>query len=221
MSSSEVKKLNLDTSVITNFIFSSLPGDLESDRGSHRIINDETYFTVIGGKAKNEFEALCDRRNDLYQDVIEFILETSEDIFSYEPNDRGVHTSPNDRSHFRWDIQASWHDKTEEEQLSLLRRCTQQLELYQINVTKEHIDQCFEKQSNPVLLQCFEDELDIGDDCEILVDAVEISKEYAIHVLVAIDSDLTEPANIAVIKSIIEEECNPTPNMDIVEPDNV
>lgn len=129
-------EIGLDTSGLVNYVYSSLPGDLEEDRGCQRLIDETAHYTVIGGKVKGEFEALCERRYDLYEDVVDYLLETENPIFEYDPRDRGIHVSPNDRTHFREDIQMSWHAMDRRKQLSTLRRCLQDIDLYQIQLSQ-------------------------------------------------------------------------------------
>lgn len=74
-------QLNLDSSVLINYMNSHLPGDLEEDEGSHRLIEDNSYYLVVGGKVKGEFEALCERRYDLYDDIVNFLESTDQEIF--------------------------------------------------------------------------------------------------------------------------------------------
>lgn len=217
---SESIKIGLDTSGLVNYVYSQLPGDLEEDRGCQRII-DGSYYTAIGGKAHDEFDALFDRRYDLYEDVIEYLLETDHPIFEYDPRDRDIHVSPNDRSHFREDIQMSWHDMDEREQLSTLRRCLQDIEIYQIQLPNELIDECFPQQSNDQLLTRFREELDIGHDCEILVDSVEMSRKFGISILVAVDSHLTNPDHKETVDEIIEEILDLSDLLQICEPDDI
>lgn len=221
MSGTPQTRINLDTSVIVNYVFSNLPGDLEEDRGSQRLIDVDSLYTVIGGKAEGEFNALCDRRHDLYNDVVEFLLSTEHDIFEYDSAERDVHTSHNDRRHLRNDVQMSWYDKPEREQLSTLRRCLQDLEVYQVRVPEELIDECFPQQTNADLLDRFENELNVGHDCEILVDAAEISRQHSIDVLVAVDADITDDIHIDVIQNVIEDIFGTSDLLDILEPDEV
>lgn len=221
MSGTSQTQINLDTSVVVNYVFSNLPGDLEDDRGSQRLIDEDSIYTVIGGKAESEFDALCDRRHDLYNDVVEFLLSTDNDIFDYHPLERDVHTSPNDRGHFRSDIQMSWYDKSKREQLSTLRRCFQDLEVYQIRVPGELIDECFPQQTNADLLDRFKNELDVGHDCEILVDAAEISRQHSIDILIAVDSDITDDDHVNMIYEIIEDVIGIPDLLRILDPDRV
>lgn len=198
-------QLNLDTSVLVNYVYSQLPGEVEADRGSQRIIDQDAFYTVIGGKAANEFDVLCGRRYDFYDDVITFLRDTDNEIFDYDPRDRDIHVSQNDRRHFRSDIQMSWHDMEKRERLSMLRRCLQDIDLYQLAVTEEFLNECFPQQSNNELLERFRRELEIGHDCEILVDAVEITRNHSVSTLVAVDSDLTNDDHSEHVSDIIEE----------------
>lgn len=217
---SESTKIGLDTSGLVNYVYSQLPGDLEEDRGCQRLI-DGSHYTVIGGKAQGEFEALCERRYDLYEDVVDYLLETDNAIFDYDPRVRDIHVSSNDRSHFRKDIQMSWYDMDKREQLSTLRRCLQDIDIYQIRLPDELIDQCFSQQSNDALLARFQEELNIGHDSEILVDAVEISRKHSISILVAVDSHLTSPEHTKIVYEIIEEILGTPELLRICEPDDV
>jgi len=37
-------RLNLDTSVMVNYVYSQLPSDLEEDRGCQRLIDGESFY---------------------------------------------------------------------------------------------------------------------------------------------------------------------------------
>ena len=221
MSEAAETACNLDTSVLVNYVLSNLSGDIEGDRGSQRIIDTDSFYTVIGGKAKGEFEALCDRRFDLYNDAVEFLLTTEDEIFEYDPASRDLHTSSNDQQHFREDIQYSWYDKSKREQLDILRRCFQELELYQVRLPNDLIDQCFPQQSNQELLECFENTLQVGHDCQILVDAVEISRQHSFNLLVAIDSDITGDENVRLLRSVLEDMFGDPTLLQIAEPEDI
>ena len=214
-------RLNLDTSVMVNYVYSQLPSDLEEDRGCQRLIDDESFYTVIGGKANGEFDSLCGRRYNLYDDVVAYLRDSDNEIFDYDPRDRDIHVSSNDRSHFRDDIQMSWYNMDKREQLATLRRCLQDIELYQVQLPGELIDQCFPQQSNDQLLRRFRRDLDIGHDCEILVDAVEISRQHSVSTLVAVDSDLTNREHIEIVYEIIEDVLGVSGLLRISDPDGV
>jgi len=221
MSDAAETTCNLDTSILMNYVLSNLSGDIEDDRGSQRIIDEDSFYTVIGGKAEGEFSALCDRRYDLYNDAVEFLLTTDDEIFEYDPASRELHTSSNDEQHFRENIQFNWYNKTKREQLDTLRRCFQELELYQIRLPNDLIDRRFPQQSNQELLQRFEAELQVGHDCQILVDAVELSHQHSFNLLVAVDSDITGAEQVRAITAILEDVFGDGTLLQIEEPGNV
>jgi hypothetical protein len=221
MSQSEREQVNLDTSVLVNYVYTSLPGDIERDRGSARLIDGDGFWTAIGGKANQEFEALCERRYDLYADVLDFLLGNGDSIFEYDPRDREIHTSSNDRTHFRQDIQMSWHDRDKREQLSILRRINQDLQLYQHRIPNEILDDRFPQQENEALLQRLEDELSVAHDCEILVDAAEIAHQHVVDILVALDSDITHEDHRMTLASILADEYGDADLLLVAEPDEL
>jgi len=215
--SSELQ-VNLDTSILFNYVYSSLPGDIEYDRGSQQLIDSDDYHTVIGGKAKSEFLAGCERRLELYDDVIQFLLTSNNDIYDYNPRNRPVEISPNDETHFRDGIQMSWYDKDKREQLSTLRRCHQDLGQYQMRLPRDLIDQCYPQQENNALLSRLQNDLEIAHDCDIIVDAAEICRNYAINTLIALDEDITDPAHIEQINSAITDIIGTSYIIEIAEP---
>jgi hypothetical protein len=221
MSESEAIQVNLDTSVLINYVYTSLPGEIERERGSTRLIDDDEFWTAIGGKANQEFEALCERRYDLYADVVEFLLEDDGSIFDYDPRNRDIHTSDNDRSHFREEIQMSWHDRDKREQLSLLRRVNQDLQLYQHRLPNEILDKRYPQQENEPLLQRLETELGVAHDCEILVDAAEIADRHAVKILAALDSDITGEEHRGALSNILADEYGDADLLSVAEPDEL
>lgn len=199
-------EVNLDTSVLINYLNTCLPGQLVESRGSKTILESDSTTTIIGGKAEEEFEALCNRRYDLYADVVSFLVAADKSIFEYDPRQRDLHTSDNDRKHFREDIQMSWHDKNKREQLSLLRRVSQDLESLQHRVLTELIDDRFPRQENAKLLARLKHDLDIGHDCDIIVDAVEIAHKGRGPVLLALDSDLFDEEHQRILAEVLLDE---------------
>lgn len=199
-------EVNLDTSVLINYLYASLPGQLEEPRGSQTILGGDAITTIIGGKAEGEFEALCNRRHDLYADVVSFLLTSEKSIFEYDPRQRDLHTSDNDRTHFQKNIQMSWHDKDKREQLSLLRRINQDLEVHQHRILTDLIDDRYPRQENKQLLARLKQDLDIGQDRDIIVDAVEIANKGRAPVLLALDSDLVDEEHQELLAEILCDE---------------
>jgi hypothetical protein len=199
-------QLNLDTSVLFNFVYSKLPGEIEEDRGSQRLIEQSSFFCVIGPKANDEFGACCDRRRELYDDLLDWLAENPDgSIYEYDPTQRDVHTSQNDVDHIRLEIQHGWGEEPRRKQLSDLRRCEQDLEAYQESVPDRLLDRVYrDLADNRELLDAL-DGLGLEHDIHIVVDAVEILREDGIRTLVAVDSDITADEQIEAINEAIQD----------------
>jgi hypothetical protein len=213
--------LNLDTSVLVNYVYATLPGNIEDNAGSRELLDSGRYYTVIGGKAKAEFERLCDRRYTLYEDVADFLETSGQGILEYSPVKRTVSVSPNDRTHLELKIQYGWHEKTQAKQLSLLRRCYQDLRRFRTVIPEERVDETHPPATNDSLRARFEDELAIAHDCDILVDAVAIRQNHSIDTLVAIDSDIIDDDHQTRINGIIQDIVEPAVTLSIVDPQDL
>lgn len=215
-------ELALDTSVLFNFVYSNLPGDIEEDRGCQRLINARDYFCVIGPKASGEFDACCDRRLDLYDDLLDWLAENPEEsIYEYDPTRRDVRTSSNDIDHLRLEVQHGWASDPRRKQLSDLRRCKQDLANFQELVPDELLDEVYEQLADNDDLATALAGLDLDHDVEIIVDAVEICREDSINTLVAVDSDITGDGQIEAVNEAIQEVDGGGLTLDIMEAQSV
>lgn len=84
----------LDTSVLLNFIQS----DFETDHSS-TLFRDGLPSVVVGVSVKEEFEAVGARRDDIYPDFVDFVLEADGRIEEYDPTERRPYFQPNDFRH--------------------------------------------------------------------------------------------------------------------------
>jgi hypothetical protein len=201
---SAVESANLDTSILFNYVYSYIPGDIEENRGSQELIDSERLFCVIGPKAEGEIIAGCGRRYDLYDDLLEWLENNPEEsIYSYDPTQRDIHTTSNDLDHIRYDIQHEWSEEPRRKQLSDIRRCQQDLGNFQKILIDELIDRVYgDLGENEDLLEALEG-LGLRHDKEIIVDAVEIHRVDDIDVLVAVDSGITEESQRQEINNAI------------------
>jgi hypothetical protein len=186
-------------------VYSKLPGEIEEDRGSQRLLESSSFFCVIGPKANVEFDAACDRRFDLYDDLLDWLVENPDaSIYDYDPTQRDVRTSSNDLTHIRYEIQHGWGTESRRKQLSDLRRCRQDLANFQELLPTELLDRVYEQlPENEDLANALEG-LGLGHDKEIVVEAVEICRKGGINTLVAIDSDLIEEGQAESINQTIQ-----------------
>jgi hypothetical protein len=191
---------NLDTSVLMNALYARLPGNIERDLGASKLLSGPDYC-VICGHAEKEFNRLCDRRYELYQDITEWMNKTGESIFHYEPDDRPIDVSKNDRRHLRSDIKMSWHDTPRREQLSILRRCHQQIMVVKIRLL-EALNEVLQTTANSSLLAQLRG-TGIEFDANVVAESVEIKRSNGIDTLVAKDGDLVGDTSVREINDII------------------
>ena len=86
----------LDTSVLLNFIQS----DFETDHSS-KLFDDGLPAVVVGVTVQEEFEAVGDRRADIYPDFVDFVLENDGRIEEYDPTERRPYFRSNDFRHIQ------------------------------------------------------------------------------------------------------------------------
>lgn len=218
----EETTVNADTSVLFNYLYSTvLERQLEEDRGCKKLFGEDCRV-YAGGKAVSEFQVGCNRRYDIYNDITEFMNSSDGDFYDYIDAKREMHTSPNDESHLESVGKRSppkmynmdWRD-----QLTLFRDCHDDIEESARQILLSELEDVFEQYSNEDLRRQLERELEIGHDCEILVDAVHLSDERSIHYLAAVDSDITNESHQEILRSIAERELGREVQLRIVDPD--
>lgn len=215
------QECNLDTSVLVNYIYAKLPGEIEEDRGSVWILDSDRTHCVIGGKAEHEFIALCERRYALYEDLVEWLGEhPDKDIYDYNPIRRNMKTSDNDVNHLRYEVQHSWATDPRRKQLADFRRCLQDLQAFQEALPCDVIDTVYKQFENEGLAAEL-DGLGLDHDVAIVVDAVAIHKQDSIEHLIAIDSDITKEDQSNAINEAIHEIEEEEHILTIVTPDKV
>lgn len=86
----------VDTSVLLNYV----QQDVERDRASTIVDGDEVGI-VVGVTVAEEIEAVRDRRADIYEDFIDFLLEEDGGVGDYTPASRRTYFQANDEQHVR------------------------------------------------------------------------------------------------------------------------
>ena len=213
--------VTLDTSVLINFIYAKLPGEIEPDKGGIRLLESDQLLCVIGGKAHGEFTALCDRRYELYEDLVDWLSENPDrDIYEYDPTNREIETSSNDLDHVRFDVQHGWANDPRRKQLADLRRCMQDIAAFEERLPREYLGEVYEQFENDDLAGEL-DGLGLDHDVEIIVDAVEIHKRDGIEILSAVDSDITDREQVEAINEAIREVEGENALLVILRPEDV
>lgn len=210
---------NFDTSVLVNYVYTKLPGTVEDDNESVRLLEDSGLNRVIGGKAKGEFTNLCDRREVIYDDLLDWLEDHPEfNIYEYDVSSRPVSASDNDTDHVRFDIQCGWGEEPRRKQLSDFRRLSQGIDTIRRDIIRKFLDGIYPQFSNSELSDELGD-LDLGHDTQIVIDAVEIHREDSIDLLVGSDNDLT--SNEIAINNRISSAEDQSLELRILEPSDV
>jgi hypothetical protein len=225
---SDQTPVNVDNSVIVNYLYSTVlsaatggDAEFEHNKGAREYFQSPEIYVVAGGKAVGEFENLCERRWSLYQDIEDFLLETDDDIFEYHLG-WGESQNSNDRGHLRKGVKYNMHmHESKAEQLSVIRRCFQQLEECKREILQNEIDETFEQYRNGSLASKINRELNIDHDAEILVDAVYLYKDHGIGVLAALDSDITTDGHREVLVELVHDEWGLDVDVRIIDPEHV
>jgi predicted nucleic acid-binding protein len=85
-----------DTCILLNFVQSEWEGDVTSE-----LITHDTIDIVISQSVYEEFESVCDRRQNIYPDFLDFLLKEEGEIEDYDPSSRRVYFDSNDVKHIR------------------------------------------------------------------------------------------------------------------------
>jgi hypothetical protein len=98
---SEVDNLSLstvfaDTSVLLNYVQQAV----ERDRTS-KLVDGDDIRIVVGVTVAEELEAVRERRADIYEDFVDFLLEENGEIGDYAPASRRPYFQANDEQHVR------------------------------------------------------------------------------------------------------------------------
>lgn len=199
------RDVNLDTSVLLGYVYTELPGELADDEDCVRVLESGEFYCVVGGKVAGEFDALCDRRRDLYDDLLDWLADNpGKSVYDYDLAARDLGVSDNDMTHVRYEVQREWAAEPRRKQLSELRRCMQDLATFQELVPDELLDRVYEQAENSDLRDALAG-LDLGHDREVVVDAVEINRRDGIDTLVSKDSDVTDAGEKERINEAIRD----------------
>ena len=191
---------NLDTSVLVNYLRIQLDEELDVERleqnvqdseSTRDLLEDDNNHCVIGGKVDDEFEGVCDRHHDIYQDILKWVTDNPDaSLVEYDLPSRDVRASDNDVEFFRFEVQFKWGEDEKNEQLSDFRRLKQNVKTVEKD-TRDLVDKAHDQYHDRALADELEG-LDLNHDTGVVVDAVEIADRDGICLLVSADSGLTD-----------------------------
>ncbi len=84
----------LDTCILLDFVQQD-PGQTQSTE----LIETDSIEIVVSDAVIEELENVTERRQDIYDDLIDFLLEDDEEITEYDTNERHVYVGDNDYDH--------------------------------------------------------------------------------------------------------------------------
>jgi hypothetical protein len=85
-----------DTGVLLNY----LQREWERDR-STALIASNVVEIVVSERVVGELDAVTDRRHDIYEDLLDYLMTTESRIEDYDPSERHVYIGKHDGSHIR------------------------------------------------------------------------------------------------------------------------
>jgi hypothetical protein len=106
-----------DTCVLLNFV----QQDWEHDR-STTLVESDGICLVVSEHVIEELQEVSKRRWDIYEDLLDFLVESEENVEEYDPTDRRAYFGPNDGGHVR-NIQMTLSEI--DDQREVLRRLRQ------------------------------------------------------------------------------------------------
>jgi hypothetical protein len=206
----------LDTSVLQNYI----QRDLEGDKSSHLI--ESTDFEVhIGQTVKEEIENVRDRRDHIYEDLVDFLLEEDGQFTEYEPANRRAYFDDNDASHIR-EIQYHFSQLDERAEIQrqlrrFMRAVKRRLEALFETLIPDYL---FEDQPGLTLMFSLSDVIEHDDDRDVVGDAALWAAEGdgSSGILSTLDKDHLLDAQ-AEINDVLVTERNEAWTIEIVTPD--
>jgi predicted nucleic acid-binding protein len=86
----------LDTCILLNYLYQPWEGDKVST-----LLEEERVDHVISESVAEEFDVICDRRSKIYPDLLDFLLETEENVETFDPDERDLWIDANDTTHVR------------------------------------------------------------------------------------------------------------------------
>jgi hypothetical protein len=203
----------VDTCILLNYVNRYW----ERDKVSELLSADDVEH-VISDAVAEEFETVCERRRDIYSEMVAFLLEQDDDITSFDPAERGLRTAGNDAEHIRT-IQFELADTASDsrEVLRLLCRFLRNLDDAVDKVMTEFVDRIADP-CGPIMLSFrLADVVDNTADVRVLCDAAQWSADGGSGVFVTLDStDIID--NEAAINATLEREQSGAWCLEIVLP---
>jgi hypothetical protein len=160
-------------------------------KSSHiwRFTTADGIEVVISDSVYEEFEAVCDRRSDIYPDFIDFLLEEEGEIEDFDPASRRTYFDSNDVTHIR-NIQYELADADDRrEVLYQLRQYVRAAEA-RIEYLEERFEDAVVELYPPLGLRfALDDLIDHSADVRVVTDAAAWAADGGSAILVTLDAE--------------------------------
>lgn len=204
-----------DTCILLNFV----QQEWEHDQTTS-LVASSSVTIIVSETVLEELRNVVERRRDIYEDMVDYLLETDQNIEEYDPSDRRTYFGGNDTKHIRT-LQgqlAGLDDRRE-----VLRRLRQFVRAAKRRV--EHVESMLEAHViDPVpplgLRFAINDILNHDADTNVVTDAAAWAANGGSGVLVTLDDeDLFQHADR--INKLLADEQGPEWILEIMRPDDI
>lgn len=204
-----------DTCVLLNFV----QQEWEPVR-SVSLIETDRVDIVVSNTVMEELSAVADRREEIYEDLVDFLRSEDGEIAAYDPAERRIYIGANDAGHVR-DIQLRL--ATLEDEREILRRLRMFLRAVQSRL--EHLESILEDNTieplAPFELELAVDRLiDHSADTKVITDAAAWSADGGSGQLVTLDGEDLLDQQEEIIDVLVEQQ-GPEWAITICPPDEV
>jgi hypothetical protein len=210
-----LREVFADTCVLLNFV----QREWERDR-STVLIESDSVEVVISRNVLDEFKGVSKRRQDIYEDMVDFLNATNSDIEEYDPGDRRVYIGANDAGHVRT-LQEKLATLDDHREVlyrlrTFLRAVDRRIEHLESTVGARAIDP-----SPPLeLMFAIDRVLNHSADSKVVTDAAAWAAGGGSGVLVTLDDDDIFENEGEIVETLIEER-GPNWRIRIIAPDDV
>jgi hypothetical protein len=194
--------LFLDTGILLNYIQQQWEGDKISP-----LFESPDSVLVISKTVEEEFEEVCNRRADIYPDMLAFLTEEAGEIAEFDPHEREAWLDSNDRGHIK-DIQFTLAQLDDQrEVLRRLRRYVRSLEARITQLRDDYIDEIVARNPKLMLQFAVADVVPNEDDVKVVCDAAYWAAENGgSGVLVTLDKDDLLDREADICATLVEEQ---------------
>lgn len=195
-----VEEAFADTCILLGFV----QREFESSAAPDLVESDDVDL-VVTDAVLEELEAVTDRRDDIYVDLMDFLLNEEDAIEGYEPSDRRVYFAENDGKHLR-DLQMSLSQLDEPAVIKpQLRRYLREVERRTAHIKDKYEDDVVVPLGSLLLELDIARVIDNDADARILANAAGWAADGGSGVLVTLDSQDFFEQETAIADMLREE----------------